>query len=51
MFSGDLLLYKDRPVLNSIIDDWAAAQASFERLRSLKPNTVYPGHGESFQFF
>ena len=51
LFSGDLLLYKDRPVLNSIIDDRAAAQASFERLRSLKPNTVYPGHGESFQFF
>jgi len=51
LFSGDLLLYKDRPVLNSIIDDRAAAQASFERLKGLKTNMVYPGHGEAFQFF
>ena len=48
LFSGDLLLYKDRPVLNSIIDDRAAAQASFERLKSLKANTVYTGHGQAF---
>jgi glyoxylase-like metal-dependent hydrolase (beta-lactamase superfamily II) len=51
LFSGDLLLYKDRPVLNSIIDDRAAAQASFERLKSLKTNMVYPGHGEAFISF
>ena len=51
LFSGDLLLYKDGPVLNSIIDDRAAAQASFERLKGLKTNMVYPGHGEAFQFF
>ena len=43
LFCGDLLLYKDGPVLNSIIDDRAAAQASFERLKSLKANTVYTG--------
>jgi len=49
LFSGDLLLHKNGPVLNSIIDDRAAAQASFERLRRLKVNTVYPGHGEPFQ--
>jgi len=48
LFSGDLLLYKDGPVLNSIIDDRAAAKASFEKLKSLKANTVYTGHGESF---
>jgi hydroxyacylglutathione hydrolase len=48
LFCGDLLLYKDRPVLNSIIDDRAAAQASFERLKSLKASTVYTGHGEAF---
>jgi hydroxyacylglutathione hydrolase len=48
LFSGDLLEYKGRPVLNNIIDDRAAARASFERLKSLKANTVYPGHGEPF---
>ncbi len=48
LFSGDLLLYKDGPVLNSLIDDRAAAQASFERLKGLKVNTVYAGHGQSF---
>ena len=48
LFCGDLLLYKDGPVLNSIIDERAAAQASFERLKGLKANTVYTGHGEAF---
>lgn len=48
LFSGDLLLYKNGPVLNSIIDDRAVAQASFERLKSLKVSTAYPGHGEAF---
>jgi hydroxyacylglutathione hydrolase len=47
LFCGDLLEYKGRPVLNSIIDDRAAAQASFDRLKGLKAKTVYPGHGES----
>jgi hydroxyacylglutathione hydrolase len=51
LFSGDLLLYKDGPVLNNIIDDRAAAKASFERLKGLKAKTVYPGHGEPFQSF
>jgi hydroxyacylglutathione hydrolase len=51
LFSGDLLLYKDRPVLNKIIDDRPAAEASFERLKNLNANTVYPGHGAAFHFF
>ena len=51
LFCGDLLLYKDGPVLNSIIDDRAAAQASFERLKGLKANTVYTGHGQAFHSF
>jgi hydroxyacylglutathione hydrolase len=51
LFCGDLLLYKNGPVLNSIIDDRAAAQASFDRLKGLKANTVYTGHGESFGSF
>jgi hydroxyacylglutathione hydrolase len=51
LFCGDLLLYKDGAILNSIIDDRAAAQASFERLRGLKISAVYPGHGEAFESF
>jgi hydroxyacylglutathione hydrolase len=48
LFCGDLLLYKDGAVLNSIIDDRATAQASFERLKGMKVSAIYPGHGEGF---
>jgi hydroxyacylglutathione hydrolase len=48
LFSGDLVVKKNRPVRNSLIDDPAAASASLARLKSLKVNTVYPGHGRSF---
>jgi hydroxyacylglutathione hydrolase len=48
LFCGDLLNSTDKPALNSIIDDLAAANASVARLRSLGVNTVYPGHGRPF---
>jgi hydroxyacylglutathione hydrolase len=48
LFSGDLVVRKNKPVRNSLIDDPAAARASIARLKSLKINTVYPGHGRSF---
>jgi len=48
LFCGDLLDNTDKPVLNSIMDDSAAANASVEKLKSLKINTVYPGHGKPF---
>ena len=51
LFCGDLLLYKDGPVLNSIIDDAGAAQASLKRLKGLNVSTVYAGHGEAFHSF
>jgi hydroxyacylglutathione hydrolase len=51
LFCGDLLLCKDKPVLNNIIDDRAAAKASSERLKSLKANIVYTGHGDAFHSF
>jgi glyoxylase-like metal-dependent hydrolase (beta-lactamase superfamily II) len=35
-------------VLNSLMDDPAAAAASLARLESLKIGTVYPGHGQPF---
>jgi glyoxylase-like metal-dependent hydrolase (beta-lactamase superfamily II) len=48
LFCGDLLDNTDQPVLNSIIDDSAAAQTSVEKLLRLDINTVYPGHGDPF---
>jgi len=48
LFCGDLLENKDKPVLNSIMDNLAAANISVEKLKKLKINTVYPGHGEPF---
>jgi glyoxylase-like metal-dependent hydrolase (beta-lactamase superfamily II) len=48
LFCGDLLDNTDQPVLNSIMDDLAAAKASVERLRGLEIHTVYPGHGKPF---
>ena len=48
LFSGDLVVKKNRPVRNSLIDDPAAASASIERLKRLKIDTVYPGHGKPF---
>jgi len=48
LFCGDLLENTDKPDVNSIIDDLAAANASVEELKSLEINTVYPGHGKPF---
>lgn len=48
LFCGDLLENTDKPVLNSIMDDKSAANASMEKLESLKINTIYPGHGNLF---
>jgi hydroxyacylglutathione hydrolase len=48
LFCGDLLVNPDKPVLNSIIDDLAAAKASVAELKTLGTNTVYPGHGKPF---
>jgi glyoxylase-like metal-dependent hydrolase (beta-lactamase superfamily II) len=48
LFCGDLFDNTKEPVLNAIMDDLAAANASVERLKSLEINTVYPGHGEPF---
>jgi len=48
LFCGDLFENKDKPVFNSIMDDLTAANASVEKLKKLKINTVYPGHGKPF---
>jgi len=48
LLCGDLFANTDRPALNSIMDDLAAAQASIEKLKGLGIDTVYPGHGGPF---
>jgi hydroxyacylglutathione hydrolase len=48
LFCGDLFIDGAKPALNSIMDDSEAAYASVEKLKSVKINTVYPGHGKPF---
>jgi glyoxylase-like metal-dependent hydrolase (beta-lactamase superfamily II) len=48
LFCGDLLENTDRPVLNPLTDDLAAANASIQKLESMRIGTVYPGHGKPF---
>jgi len=48
LFCGDLLTNMDKPVVNSIMDDSEEANASVEKLKKLRINTVYPGHGRQF---
>jgi hydroxyacylglutathione hydrolase len=48
LFCGDLLESSKEPVLNAIMDDLAAANASVEKLQGLEIRTVYPGHGRPF---
>ena len=51
LFCGDLLTNWDKPYqpdLNSIMDDTAVANANVEKLKKLKINTIYPGHGKPF---
>jgi glyoxylase-like metal-dependent hydrolase (beta-lactamase superfamily II) len=48
LFVGDLLENTKQPVLNSIMDDHVAAQASVEKLKSLNVKIIYPGHGAPF---
>jgi glyoxylase-like metal-dependent hydrolase (beta-lactamase superfamily II) len=48
LFCGDLLENIEKPTLNSIMDDPAAANASVEKLKSLEIRTIYPGHGQPF---
>jgi len=48
LFCGDLLTNVDNPVLNSIMDDSEEANTSVEKLKKLRINTVYPGHGKQF---
>jgi hydroxyacylglutathione hydrolase len=47
-FCGDLMVNIDKPVLNSLTDDKAMAVKSLAKIKDLKVNHVFPGHGKSF---
>jgi hydroxyacylglutathione hydrolase len=48
LFCGDLLWNMSRPATHSLVDNPAELKASVEKLKSLKINMVYPGHGKPF---
>ena len=50
LFSGDLFENSEKPGFSSIMDDPPTAQQSAEKLDSYAITTVYPGHGEPFQW-
>ncbi len=48
LFCGDLLANMRRPSVNSMVDNQSELKASVERLKNMKINKVYPGHGKPF---
>ena len=49
LFCGDLFTNSsNKPMLNSMMYDKPAGNASFERLKALPIKMVYPGHGSPF---
>jgi len=49
LFCGDLFTNsKGKPMLNSLMYDKVAGDASFERLKTFSIKMVYPGHGAPF---
>lgn len=50
LFSGDLLDNTKEPGFTSLMDDQIAANNSMMRLKIEDISTVYPGHGEPFDF-
>jgi glyoxylase-like metal-dependent hydrolase (beta-lactamase superfamily II) len=47
-FSGDFLENRTCPSVATLVDDAEALKASFERVKKLDIQTVYPGHGKAF---
>ncbi len=48
LFCGDLFENIKSPALGSIMDEPAIARSSANRLKKIKINTIYPGHGKPF---
>ena len=49
MFCGDLLQNTKKPAKNAMIVDDDAFDTRIEKLKQLKINTVYLGHGKPFK--
>lgn len=49
LFCGDILVNRDKPAKNTLIDDAVELDSSIEKLKTLEIKTVYPGHGKPFQ--
>ena len=49
LFCGDLFINMKKPELNSLVDNLDKLNESIDKVKSLEINTVYPGHGQSFQ--
>ena len=49
LICGDLFENINKPDINSLMDDKAAAEISVEKLKNFEIKTVYPGHGSPFQ--
>ena len=50
LLCGDVLENRKAPKLGSIMDDVPAAEAGVRRLKAMDVGTVYPGHGQPFEF-
>jgi len=47
-FSGDFLENRTHPSIATLVEDAEALSASFERVKKLEIQTVYPGYGKPF---
>lgn len=50
LLCGDVLENRRRPGLGLLMDDVPQARASVRRLAAMKVGTVFPGHGQPFEF-
>ncbi len=50
LFCGDLFENLKDPTFNSLMDDPQAARGSVEKLKEMKISTIYPGHGQPFDW-
>lgn len=49
LFCGDIFGNAKKPEKTSLIDDHVMFELSVEKLRSLNPSIIYPGHGNPFK--
>jgi hydroxyacylglutathione hydrolase len=49
LFSGDMILNRGKPLFAQLIDNDEKLAESVKKLKELKVNNVYPGHGKPFR--